>query len=235
VLTDAFPISVDSTALATAAATESVAQRVAAIREQVGNRRILLGVDRLDYTKGISRRLVAFETLLSRRPELAADVVFVQIVVPSRENVPGYSGMRASIEQIAGRINGMYTSDGRVPVHYHYANLDQSELVAYYRAADAMIVTPPRDGMNLVAKEYVACQVDNTGVLVLSEFAGAAFELTRAVLVNPYDIDGMAAGIERALEMPASERRRRMRTLRAHVLSHDVHRWARSALGAFDA
>lgn len=233
VRTDAFPIGIDHAAFTAAARTPAVAEEVAALRERLGGRRILLGVDRLDYTKGIRARLMAFETLIERRPATAEDTVFLQVAVPSRASAHGYAETRNEIERLVGHLNGRFGTFGRVPVQYHYGSLDRQALVAHYRAADAMVVTPPRDGMNLVALEFVACRVRNRGALVLSEFAGAAKLLQPALRVNPYDIDGIADAYERALSMPIEEQRRRMRLMRAQVRRHDVHRWARRAVAAF--
>lgn len=227
VLADCFPISIDTARYEDLAASARVQERARDIREAFGpERRILLGVDRLDYTKGIDVRLTAFENLLERNPDFARRCVFIQVAVPSRETVDSYASMREDIEQRVGRINGRYGEAGMVPLHYHYRNLPIEELVAYYVAADVMVVTPMRDGMNLVCKEYVAARVDDTGLLVLSEFAGAAEELRSALLVNPHDIDGIVATLERALAMPADEARARMTELRRVVRSNDVHHWA---------
>jgi trehalose 6-phosphate synthase len=192
---------------------------------------MILGVDRLDYTKGINVRLRAFEELLEDG-RIGEETVFVQIATPSRERVEHYIHLRAEIEQSVGRINGTYGSVGSPPVHYLHQSMPREDLAAFYLAADVMLVTPLRDGMNLVAKEYVACRHDDAGVLVLSEFTGAALELTSALLVNPHDIDGVKAAITRALEMPEADARERMQALRKQVLEHDVNRWARSFLDA---
>ncbi len=229
---DAYPISIDFKRYESLAAREDVQTRAQEIREQIsGNRKIILGIDRLDYTKGIDQRLRAFETLLGRYENALEDVVFVQVAVPSRELVPEYAQMRERIESQVGRTNGRYGVPGMTPIQYLYRSLTTEELVAYYVAADVMAVTPLRDGMNLVAKEYVAARVDGGGVLVLSEFAGAARELQQAVLVNPHDVDGIAIAFERALEMPPKEQRRRMADLRRTVSNGDVHLWADSFLG----
>ena len=152
--------------------------------------------------------------------------VMVQVAVPSRDSSPGYREVQRETEQIVGRINGQHSEPGRVAVHYFRRSLSTEELAAYYRAADIMLVTPLRDGMNLVAKEYICCRTEVNGVLVLSEFAGAARELRQAILVNPRDLDGMRSAMSRALRMGAAERRRRMSSLRRHMLRHDVFRWA---------
>ena len=228
----AAPISIDSAAYDEAASKPEVADKVAALRDELGNPdHVFLGVDRLDYTKGIEVRLRAFETLLQRNRDLAERVRFIQIAVPSRQSIDDYAEMRSEIEQIAGRINGAMGGLHHMPVHYIYASLPREDLVAYYRAADVMCVTPLADGMNLVAKEFVASRVDGDGVLLLSEFAGAANELTDAVLVNPYDLDGVARAMSEALAMSAEERAMRMKRMRDRVLSHDVHVWAAQAAG----
>lgn len=225
------PISIDVADFIDIANDPLTDRRVEAIRAELGGPEIIfLGADRLDYTKGIDLRLRAFEALLAAQPDLAERTKFVQIGVPSRETIGDYAEMRARIERIAGRINSVHGSRHRMPVHYSYESLSREELVAYYRAADVMTVTPLVDGMNLVAKEYVASRIDNGGVLVLSEFAGAARELSDAVLVNPYDIGGMARRMLDAVQMSPRERVRRMRAMRQVVLTHDVHDWARLAL-----
>jgi trehalose 6-phosphate synthase len=228
----AFPISIDSKALDEMSRRPEVIARATEIRKELGDpRRLVLGVDRLDYTKGIDVRLRAFEELLEDGT-IGDDTVFLQIATPSRERVEHYIRLRAEIEQTVGRINGDHGSVGQQPVHYLHQSMPREELTAFYLAADVMLVTPLRDGMNLVAKEYVACRHDERGVLVLSEFTGAARELTSALLVNPHDTDGVKKAVARALEMPRDEARGRMRKLRRQVLTHDVDRWARSFLDA---
>ena len=221
------PIGIDTAAfenLGSSTKTEELAQQ---IRSHLGEPEVMmLGVDRLDYTKGIDLRMRALHALLEARPDLQGRVSLVQIAVPSREDVEAYQTMRAEIEGLVGRINGDLGEVGRPPIHYLYRSLPLEELVAYYRAADVMLVTPLRDGMNLVAKEYVATRVDNTGSLVLSEFAGAAEALTDAYLVNPYDLDATAATMARAIEDDPAGRSNLMKSLRATVDEHDVYWWA---------
>lgn len=230
-----FPISIDFDEFATAAASESVVKQAQHIRRSIGpGRKVVLCVDRLDYTKGIDVRLQAYELMLTRATFGVRDCVLVQVAVPSRERVAEYADMRTRIEQIVGRINGEFSEPGRVAVHYFRRSLSREELLAYYRAADVMLVTPLRDGMNLVAKEYVAARADGGGVLVLSEFAGAARELRRAILVNPRDVEGMCDALSRAMVMPAAQARQRMAILRMVVRRHDVHEWAGSFLAALD-
>ncbi|TCK20000.1 alpha,alpha-trehalose-phosphate synthase (UDP-forming) [Pseudonocardia endophytica] len=229
----AFPISIDSSKLDALARADTTVKRAAELRAELGNpRRIILGVDRLDYTKGIDVRLRAFHELLSEERITIDDAVMIQLATPSRERVEHYRHMRDQIELSVGRINGEYARVGHPAVHYLHQSLPREELAAFYLAADVMLVTPLRDGMNLVAKEYVACRFDESGALVLSEFTGAAIELTSALLVNPHDTDGVKEALFAALTMNDEERGKRMRSLRAQVMSHDVDRWARSFLEA---
>ena len=224
-----FPMGVDATTFAQLANDPAVAGEAAAIRGD-GSVRVLVGVDRLDYTKGIPRRLLAYEQMLHTHPELREKVRLVQVAVPSRTNVGAYQDFRALVDGLVGRINGAFGTPRWVPVHYIFRALSEPDLVALYRAADVMLVTPLRDGMNLVAKEFVASRTDGDGVLVLSEFAGAAWELPEALQVNPYDVDGAAEVFYRALTMPREERRVRLAPLRARVQTFDVHRWVASFL-----
>jgi trehalose 6-phosphate synthase len=229
----AFPISIDASGLDAMARSREVIQRARQIRADLGNpRKIILGVDRLDYTKGIDVRLYALQELLSEGRIDPSEVVMVQLATPSRERVEHYQRMRGEIEQVVSRINGEFARVGHPVVHYLHQSVDRKELSAFFSAADVMLVTPVRDGMNLVCKEYVACRHDLGGALVLSEFAGAASELTSAFLVNPHDLDGVKNAMVAALEVDPAEGRRRMRALRRQVLTHDVDRWARSFLDA---
>lgn len=230
----AFPISIDAEKFNSLGESAEVQERAADIRARLGGRKIFLGVDRLDYTKGIPNRLRAFEELLESGKITVDDAVFVQIGVPSRETAPGYKEISLEIEQMVGRINGRFSEPGRVAVHYFRRSLSQEDLAAYYLAADVMMVTPLRDGMNLVAKEYVATRADLGGVLILSEFAGAAWEMRRALLVNPRDIDATRVTMLQALRIPERDRRMRMAILRMQVRRHDVHEWASDFLGALE-
>jgi len=193
---------------------------------------VLLGVDRLDYTKGIDVRLTAFSELLAEGELPLGDTVFVQIATPSRENVDDYKRARDDIELIIGRAIGENGLIGAPPIQYVHQPLDRESLVAFYLAADVMIVTPYRDGMNLVCKEFVASRHNGDGALVLSEFAGAANELVDAFLVNPFDADGMKSAMLDAVRADGADLRRRMATMRAQVFEHDGARWAREFLGA---
>ena len=228
-----FPMGVDAAQYA--AETPGIEAELEAIRRDAGERQILLGVDRLDYTKGIPRRLLSMERVLEREPALADGIRYIQIAVPSRGEVDSYQKFQRQVEELVGHINGAYGTLRSTPVHYVHRSISTDQLIALYRAADVMLVTPLRDGMNLVAKEFVASRVHDDGVLVLSEFAGAAAELDGAVVVNPYDVDGVAAAIRRALSMPAAERRARMKAMRRRVFDHDVHRWAASFIERLDS
>lgn len=229
----AFPISIDAGAFEELAASPDVRARAEQIRKELGDPdTILLGVDRLDYTKGIRHRLTSFSELLVDGELDEESTVLVQVASPSRERVQAYADLRDEIELTVGRLNGDHGSMAFQPVHYLHQSFPREEMAALYLAADVMLVTALRDGMNLVAKEYVAARHDVDGVLVLSEFAGAADELTQALLINPHDIAGTKAAILRAVRMRPEERRRRMRALRRRVTEHDVERWARDFLGA---
>ncbi|KQZ84499.1 trehalose-phosphate synthase [Microbacterium sp. Root166] len=233
VLARAFPISIDSASYVELARRPEIRARAAEIRSDLGNpRKILLGVDRLDYTKGIRHRLKAYSELLEDGAISVEDVTLVQVASPSRERVEAYVQLRDEIELSVGRVNGDFDTMGHTAVRYLHQAFPREEMVALFLAADVMLVTALRDGMNLVAKEYVAARADNRGVLVLSEFAGAADELSSAVRINPHDIDGMKEAIMRAIEMPAAEQGRRMRALRRKVLENDVARWSESFLAA---
>ena len=233
VILQVVPIGIDTSVFHELAMSEETARHAAEIRSQLGDPEVvILGVDRLDYTKGIDFRMRALQTLFEHRPALIGKVTFVQIAVPSREDVDEYQQIRADIEGLVGRINGDFAEVGRPPIHYLYRSVPIEELVAYYRAADVMFVTPLRDGMNLVAKEYVATRFDETGALILSEFAGAAEELTQAYLVNPYDLEAMARTLADAIETASVRGNKRMRALRRSVGSHDVFWWAEECLGA---
>ncbi|WP_030171853.1 alpha,alpha-trehalose-phosphate synthase (UDP-forming) [Spirillospora albida] len=231
----AFPISVDVEELNDLVARPDVRERAQEIRADLGDATVLLGVDRLDYTKGITQRLQAFGELFGDGRLSPGQAVLVQIATPSRERVEQYQLLREEIEQQVGRINGEYGEIGFPVVHYMHSSYDRAELAALYLAADVMVVTPLRDGMNLVAKEYVACRSDLRGALVLSEFAGAAMELRRgAFQVNPYDIDGLKGTLLAALEAGPGEQARRMRTMRRRVTEHDVDRWAKTFLSELE-
>jgi trehalose 6-phosphate synthase len=228
-----FPISIDVDEVEATAAGRATRKRMSQIRTRLGDPEvILLGVDRLDYTKGIGLRLRAFAALLESGALDPERHVMVQVATPTREAVEHYQDERRQIERLVGEINGRYSRIGLPVIHYLYQSLPFDELIALYRAGDVMLVTPFRDGMNLVAKEYAAAHIDGDGVLVLSEFAGAADELTDAVLVNPHDEDAMQQAIMTAVGMHRHERRERMAGLRNQIRKSDVQGWADRFLDA---
>ncbi len=229
----AFPIGIDNERYDEGARSHKVTDATRDLRARMGQPHVvLLGVDRLDYTKGIDVRLRAFKELLSEGSLHPSQVTMVQVAEPSRDAVDAYISLRGRVEQLVSEINGDYGRVGFPVVHYVHQTQDYDELLSLYRAADVMLVTPFRDGMNLVAKEYVASRYDETGVLVLSEFAGAAHQLKSALLVNPYDIEGLKATILEAVRMPHDDVRRRMRSLRRAVRKNDAAAWAKSFLDA---
>ncbi|MDT4989752.1 MAG: trehalose 6-phosphate synthase [Micromonosporaceae bacterium] len=234
----AFPISIDVAEIEEMVATPAVRKRATEIRHELGDpRTVLLGVDRLDYTKGIEQRLKAFHELLADGKISVPDTVMIQVATPSRERVEHYQALRVKVEREVGRINGDYGRVGVPAVHYLHQSYSRSELVALFCAADVMMVTPLRDGMNLVAKEYVAARADLGGALVLSEFAGASAELRQAFLVNPHDLDGLKDALVRAINVDPTEASRRIRAMRRHLRTHDVKAWAHSfltSLGVLD-
>ncbi len=236
VVAKAFPISIDTAGFEELARLPETNARAAEIRRSLGNpKHVLLGIDRLDYTKGLRQRLRAFGELIADGHLDVEDAMFIQVATPSRERVNQYRILRDDIDRLVGRINGDVGTIGRQPITYLHASYPRSEMAALYRAADVMVVTPLRDGMNLVAKEYVACRYDDDGALVLSEFAGAAAELKGAYMVNPYDINGTKSALLQAMRSDDRERRRRMRTMRKQVIDNDIDRWADNFLSELTA
>ncbi len=228
-----FPISIDYKNFEQQTETKEVADSAWYIHENLGERKIILGIDRLDYTKGILERLKAFEKALIKYPDLHGEVAFIQIVVPSRENIDEYQVLRTEIEQMVGNINGRFTKYGWVPIHYIFRSLDKYELHGYYRTAEIALITPLKDGMNLVAKEYCACSVEENGVIILSEFAGASAQMhTGAIMVNPYDVESIADALYQAFTMPRDERRVRMHKLRQSIKKADIFWWVDSFIQA---
>ena len=227
----ALPVGIEAARLQEQAEDAAVRAHASRLRTTLGADVILLGVDRLDYTKGIPDRLLAFERFLERHPEWRRRVSLVQITVPSQFHVPEFREMKRTIDEIVGRVTGRFSFDGRSPLAYVYTAFDLEQLAAYYVAADVALITPLRDGMNLVAKEYVACHSRGDGILILSEFAGAARELREALPVNPYDTEAIRRQIVVALAMSPEERRTRMQALGAKVAARDVRWWASSFLG----
>ncbi|AKT42123.1 bifunctional alpha,alpha-trehalose-phosphate synthase (UDP-forming)/trehalose-phosphatase [Chondromyces crocatus] len=229
-----FPMGIDAAHFSQVATSPELATEADAIRQRAAPCRILLGVDRMDYTKGLTRRLLAYERLLARSPELHGKVRLVQVAVPSRTEVDAYVTLKTQVDELVGKINGEYGTIDWTPIHYLYRSIPESQLIALYRAADVMLVTPVRDGLNLVAKEFIASRVDDDGVLILSELAGAASELGEALRVNPYDIDATAGAMAQALALAPEERRIRMSALRRRIMTHDVHRWVSLFLGTLE-
>ncbi|MEO6604753.1 MAG: trehalose-6-phosphate synthase [Aeromicrobium sp.] len=231
VLAQAYPISIDAAGFEELARTPEVIARAAEIRASLGNpKTVLLGIDRLDYTKGLRQRLRAFGELIADGALDVDDAVFVQVATPSRERVGQYILLRDDINRLVGRINGDVGRIGQQPITYLHASYPREEMAALYRAADVMVVTPLRDGMNLVAKEYVACRYDEKGALVLSEFAGAASELKSAYQVNPHDINGMKQMLLAAINADPRENARRMKAMRRQVMENDIDLWAANFL-----
>jgi trehalose 6-phosphate synthase len=235
VRTGAFPVSIDVAEMQALAARPDVVDRARQLRADLGRpRRVLLSVDRLDYTKGIEHRLTAYSELLHEQRIKVHDTVMVQVAVPSRERVENYRALRDRIEGEVGRINGEYGRVGGPAIHYLNQPFDRADLAALYQTADVMVVTPLRDGMNLVAKEFVAARAGGGGALVLSEFAGAADELHGAFLVNPHDVDGLKATLLQAIEADPDDLAARMAAMRTHLRSHDIVAWARAYLSTLD-
>ncbi|MEE4310599.1 MAG: trehalose-6-phosphate synthase [candidate division KSB1 bacterium] len=228
-----FPISIDFSEFENLARGQAVTDGAWYLHENFPEQKIIFGVDRLDYSKGIIEKLKAFRIALERYPDLREKVILVQVLVPSRRSIPMYARLKEEIERLVGEINGQFTTHGWVPIHYIYRSLNRVELLSYYRTAEVMLVTPLKDGMNLVAKEYCASNLEQSGVIVLSEFAGVVSQFYRnAVLVNPYDNEGVADAIHEAVIMPEEQRRGRMNKLRHSVKKADIYWWVNSFLSA---
>lgn len=232
----AFPIGIDVPTIAGQAQRAMKRLAVRRLQESLGGRTLAIGVDRLDYSKGLPERFRAFERHLERRRDQGGRITFLQIAPPSRSDVPEYQALRRELETLSGHINSGHAVPDWTPIRYVNRNFPHDVLTGFYRSARIALVTPLRDGMNLVAKEYVASQdPDDPGVLVLSRFAGAAYELPDALQVNPYDVDGVADAIARAHAMPLAERRRRWRAMMARIEGYDIHAWRRDFLDALTA
>jgi trehalose 6-phosphate synthase len=228
-----FPISIDYRDFNTRAKSKNVADAAWHIHERLPGRKLILGIDRLDYSKGIPERIRAIEYALTKYPSLKEKITYIQVVVPSRTEVPEYQNLKAEIERLVGEVNGKFTAPGWTPIHYIFGSLSQEQLLGYYRTCEIALITPLKDGMNLVAKEYCASSVEDNGVLILSEFAGAAAQLNcGAILVNPFDTEGVADAIFKAFNMEKQERNRRMRTLRRSIARADIFRWVDDYLRA---
>lgn len=228
-----FPISIDYDEFATLAKSKEVADQAWFIHEDIPNSKIILGIDRLDYTKGIPYRLNAFRKVLETHRELHRKLTLIQVVVPSRRNIPMYEELKTEIERLVSEINGEFTISGWVPIHYIFRTLDRKELLAYYRTAEVALITPLKDGMNLIAKEYCASDVEKSGSIILSEFAGAAAQMQEnVILVNPYDISEVAEAIYDAATMDSKKRMKRMSKLKKIVKKYDIYWWVNSFLDA---
>ena len=233
-LVDAFPMGIDYDRYADGVKEPKAVREAETIRERTGNRKLILGIDRLDYTKGIPERLRAFDLFLERHPEWRGRVVLIAVAVPSRTRLDSYRDLKREVDELVGMINGRWSTLDWTPVRYHYRSLPFHKLVGMYAASDIALVTPLRDGMNLIAKEYVAAHTDGTGVLVLSEMAGAAREMGEAMQVNPNDLDGMADAIHVALEMPEEERRVGNQAMQQRLKRYTVSVWAEDFLGKLE-
>ncbi|MFQ5951313.1 MAG: bifunctional alpha,alpha-trehalose-phosphate synthase (UDP-forming)/trehalose-phosphatase [Candidatus Geothermarchaeales archaeon] len=227
---DAFPLGIDYRRFASASAELEVQRQVQAIRRKFGHRKVILSIDRLDYTKGIPLRLRAFDTFLERNPEYKGQVTLVLVASPSRTDVEHYEELKKRVDEIIGRINGRHGSIGWVPIWYLYRRVPQHTLLALYVVADVTLLTPLRDGMNLISKEYVATKSDGKGVLILSEMAGAAQELGQALIVNPNNMEEIAEALKAALEMPVKEQIERNRTMQERLQRYDITRWTEDFL-----
>lgn len=229
----AFPISIDYEDFVHRAVENPVSELVARVRSQLPNRKLILGLDRLDYTKGIPERIRSFGLALERYPELRGNVTFLQVVIPSRTRVDEYQHLKDEIDRLIGNVAGRFSQAGWAPLQYIFRRLTQKELLAYYRASDVALITPLKDGMNLVAKEYCTCSLEDNGVLILSEFAGAAAQLSHgALIVNPFDIEQVAEAIHEAVLMDPEEQRERMRPLRESIRRENIYRWVEGFLEA---
>jgi alpha,alpha-trehalose-phosphate synthase [UDP-forming] len=228
------PISIDFDALDATSRTPEVIKRKEEIIKQAGCPKLILGVDRIDYSKGIKERLLGLELLLEEHPDLKEQFFYYQLVVPSRESVKIYRTLKKEIDEIIGRLNGKFSTGLWTPVHYNYGTVPFEELVALYSAADVALVTPLRDGMNLVCKEYVASHSDNDGVLVLSKFAGAIAEIKNCLPVNPYSIEDISNSIYQALHMSKGERKKKMTKMRNNIKAHNINTWRQNCLRHFE-
>ncbi|MCO4294411.1 bifunctional alpha,alpha-trehalose-phosphate synthase (UDP-forming)/trehalose-phosphatase [Solitalea sp. MAHUQ-68] len=227
IIVDAFPISIDFEKFNTLANDVLQKPHEENIIKRKGKAKLMLSVDRLDYSKGLINRLKAFEKLLEQHPQYIKKVVFVQLVVPSRDTVKQYSELKEQVDKLVSNINSKYSTLDWVPIHYFYRSFSIDLLAALYKTADIALVTPMRDGMNLVSKEFVACKSDETGVLILSEMAGASRELNDAIVINPNDSNKFVKALVQALEMPVDEQRHRMRSMRDIVSRFNIHHWVK--------
>lgn len=226
-------ISIDFDRINNYAQRETVIAKKQEILNSINSEKLIVGVDRMDYSKGIKQRLLGINNLLENHPELAGKFCYYQLAVPSREDVKDYQLLKREIDETIGRINGKFSTETWSPIHYIYRSVNFEELVALYSAADIALVTPLRDGMNLVCKEYVASHTDEDGVLILSKFAGAISEFSKCIAVNPYSAEDIAGAIYKAIHMPPNERQRRMRAMRQVVEKHNINHWLEKCFSLF--
>ena len=222
---DSFPIGIDYGKFSGAVTTESVLEQINNLNDIIGDKKLIFSVDRLDYTKGLLNRLLGYEQFLDRNPDWQGKVIFNMVVAPSRDKIPRYKSMKRDIEATVGRINGKYSYLGWRPIVYQYKSISFNELVALCSISHCGLITPLRDGMNLVAKEFVACQGKNIGVLILSEMAGAVAELGEAIIINPTDTTELADAILKALEMPLQERKEKIMRMKKRIQNYNIFSW----------
>lgn len=221
-----YPISIDFDEFNNGSKQREADEAAWYLRENINADKLVLGLDRLDYTKGIPERFLAFEKFLEKYPDTRGKISLLQVVIPSRLNVPDYQDLKEQLDSLAGRINSSFSEHGWIPIHYTFRSLDRTQLLGHYKACDIALITPVRDGMNLVSKEFCASSTDNRGVLILSEFAGSARQLGKAaLLVNPYDAETTADTLYRAFTMSEEEQMKRMKILRAGIKRQNVQRW----------
>jgi trehalose 6-phosphate synthase/phosphatase len=225
VTVDAFPMGIDYEKYAKTATLADTLAREARYRKSMGDEKIILSIDRLDYSKGIPQRLRALELFFEQYPEYLQKVSLFMIVVPSRDNVERYRLLKVEIDELVGRINGKFGRINWSPIHYFYRSFPLEALSAFYRMAEVALVTPLRDGMNLVCKEYIASKIDQKGVLILSEMAGSAKELSEALLINPFDIKQIVSALKEALEMPIEEQKKHMEIMQMSLKRYNIHHW----------
>lgn len=229
----AFPISIDYKTFSSLASSKEVEKGAWHVHEKFPNQKMVFSLDRLDYTKGIPYRLEAIRTFLQKHPDKHKKVTFIQVVVPSRIEIPKYKILKEEIDRLVGEINSQFSKEGWVPIHYLFQSFNHEELLSFYRTSEVCLITSLKDGMNLVSKEYIACDIEEKGVLILSEFAGAASQLEEgALLINPYDIEKVAEAIFRALSLPEEEKKKRMRKMRRNTKRFDIFWWLDSFLNA---
>jgi trehalose 6-phosphate synthase len=228
------PIGIDYAAIDGLARSAQIEGRIQELSGAFGKGKFIIGVERMDYTKGIVERLRGVEYLLEQHPELLGKFNLIQIVTPSRDGVESYRQKKREIDEMVGRVNGRFSDGIWIPIRYLYRSFSPKELIAYYRSADIALVTPLRDGLNLVAKEFVASRIHNDGSIVLSEFAGVADQLPEAIITNPYSQEDVAGAIENAIRMPKSEQKKRMTKMRERIKSQDLKWWLDGFLNYFD-